>query len=396
MKYATIFAIWIALAVILLCSFPAATAAQNASSALAASTAKEQTNIPGVKIFADRPVGFSPLTATDEQLSTYGLPPRPDKQANPQGYAQWARAMTSLKYRASATLVAKPYSSTNLKLVNNQANQPSVQVNGAPTQYYSTNWSGVANTNNLTKWNDNTSFNYIQSITTVPAAQPPFGACWNPTNGPFLTAVWNGIDGANNGDVLQGGSLSYADCNGDALQSGQYIGWVEWYPSYSILEIVCGTGTAPAPCPVYPGDNFLVITFGAPGTANQYVYVEDGTEGWYGSFELAWQQGPGLVGSSAEWIVERPCCITVGEEEDPVPLANYISQAVSNSFSSKGNGNVFFPGSQAASTWVIDMLDDNADQIISDVEGQGTAGFQGKTSLWLEATGCAFAGGCTP
>lgn len=43
------------------------------------------------------PEGFKPLTATDEQLETYGFPPRPDKE-NQEEYEQWAELMSFYKF----------------------------------------------------------------------------------------------------------------------------------------------------------------------------------------------------------------------------------------------------------------------------------------------------------
>lgn len=42
------------------------------------------------------PEGFKPLTATDEQLETYGFPPRPDKD-NQEDYEDWVEIMSSCK-----------------------------------------------------------------------------------------------------------------------------------------------------------------------------------------------------------------------------------------------------------------------------------------------------------
>ncbi len=74
----------------------AATQGGDAVHAMYAAAPKEATNIKGVSIIADRPKGFNPLTATSQELGRYGLPPRPDQQANPKGYANWARAMQAL------------------------------------------------------------------------------------------------------------------------------------------------------------------------------------------------------------------------------------------------------------------------------------------------------------
>ena len=105
------------------------------------------------------------------------------------------------------------------------------------------NWSGIANTNKLKKWNTKTSFDEVVSVWNVPVSNHPFGnlPC---SEGPWFEVTWNGIDGFNNGDVVQGGSAVYWDdggCGGPV----EYFGWVEWYPSYSVLESSAEATPAP-------------------------------------------------------------------------------------------------------------------------------------------------------
>lgn len=352
--------------------------------------AKEQTNVAGVSIVVDRPAGFNPLTASNEDLGKYGLPLRPDAQADPKGFSHWTRGMMALQYRAAAQVQAMPYSSKNMVLA---SNQPATQtISAKPTQYLSLNWSGVANTNKRTTWSDTYSFDYVESIWNVPAAQAPFKACANGIGGAkgrpgFYEASWNGIDGFSNGDVVQGGSLSLADCHGSV--DNEYLGWVEWYPSYPILVIECQIKKAIVPCPVNAGDDFLVETY-ASNSTTQFVYVEDVTQGWYGTFGLAYITGPAVVGSSEEQIVERPCCDKNGY---PLALANYIADFFDYAHGFNGAGQEFYPGLDSPQTAVIDMVDDNDTQAISIVE-QGTQGFQGMYSLFFETTNCAYQGGC--
>jgi hypothetical protein len=382
----------VATAAVLAVSFSTFSAAQggDALHAMYAAAPKEATNIKGVSIIADRPKDFNPLTATSQELGRYGLPPRPDQQANPKGYAKWARAMQALKYRPAAYLEAKPFSSTNLMPANRQ---PAAATSAStPTNLLSYNWSGVANVNKLTKWNNIASFDYVQSIWNVPAAQPPFNACPGNTGNPdapgFYQVAFNGIDGATNGDVLQGGSLSYADCGGPA--DNQYLGWVEWAPSYPMLVIDCSKDVL---CPVNAGDDFYVVTLGA-NSLDQYVFEEDLTQGWGGLFEMVWVTGPSLVGSSVEQVVERPA-FECDKSFCLLALSNYIDEFVVDAIGANGKGGLYFPGSQTTETWIIGMIDDGDTQTISAVDGQGSHGTQGLTSLWLESEGCAYSGGCT-
>ncbi len=388
----------VAAVTVLVVSFSTFAMAQrgDAVHAMFVSAPKEATNIAGVRIIADRPKGFNPLTASSEELGRYGLPQRPDKQADAKRYARWARAMQALRYRPAAHLEAKPYSSTNLMRAKRQL--AAAAATSGPTLSNTYNWSGVANTNSLATWDDNISFTEIESIWVVPNAQPPIGACAGGIAGAkgvpgFFEVSWNGIDGVSPGTgVLQGGSLSYADCGGPA---GLYEGWVEWYPQYPILVIWCSPGPqigeTSTPCPVNAGDDFLVITYGANSTT-QNVFVEDATQGWGGTYELSQGTGPALVGSSEEQVVERPCCDAGGLW--PLALANYQLEFFEFTMGTDGAGGSFFAGDQTAATVIFNMYNDDDDQIISGAQ-QGSTGYQGQYSLAFESDNCAYTGGCT-
>jgi hypothetical protein len=305
------------------------------------------------------------------------LPQRPDKATDAKGYQVWEQAMLAAKHRAPAKLTAKPYSSVSMS----GGKLQSEAISGKPGTATATNWSGIASTNKLKTWNNKTSFDEVLSVFNVPVAQPPFGACANGITGPFYEVSWNGIDGFfgnANGDVVQGGSFSAADCEGDT----EYFAWVEWFPSYSILEVFG----------VHPGDDMYAITYGEPGTSNQFVFVEDITLQEFGTYELPWVSGPGLIGGSAEYIVERPCCASGGV---PLALANYIYDFFNFDFAFDVAGKQFNAGSQATTNYNITMVNDNGTQDISGV-GAGTAGEQGLESLWFFDENCAYSGGCTP
>ena len=369
----------------LVMSFSAAAMAQRISgeerSAIFAAAPRVQTSVKGVTAFAAPPKNFNPLTASNRELLSYGLPQAPDKAADPKSYQHWEKAMLALKTRATE-VKAKPYSSVNMKQVGQAAPQ---DVSGT-VAYNSFNWSGIANLNKNTKWNTKTSFDEVVSYWNVPVPNHPFGnlPC---SEGPWYEVTWNGIDGFNNGDVVQGGSADYWD-GGGCGGAVETFGWVEWYPSYSILAIYCGNSL----CPVGAGDDFVAVTFGASGFNEQTVFVEDITQQWSGSFGLTYQSGPGLVGSSAEYIVERPCC-NGGNE---FPLANYVFEFMGYNYAFDGKGTLFYPGNTSANTAIITMLADDGVTDISTPFLYGTAGNAGRYSIMLEDEGCAYSGGCTP
>jgi hypothetical protein len=345
-----------------------AVAQNDAARALYESSAIISTNVAGVQTFPSPAADFSPIGASDEILAMYGFPPRPDRQTDAKGYALWERAMMRAKKRWSGQLKSHPEAASRpATLIKAQAVQAGAT---GPTLETSPNWSGVANTNKLTKWNTNNSFASVFSQFTVPVVEQPFGVCDGNVD---WEVTWNGIDGALNGDVLQGGSSSQAFCkNGTATQ--KYYAWVEWYPSYAILEAFA----------VNPGDDMYVETFSTSGGCNPgNVFVEDETTLEFGTFQLNWKNGPCLVGNSAEIIVERP----FGDGNQFYPLANYIwNFALSWDYTVKGVRNN--PGAMTQQTQIFQMVDDNDTQVIS------AATVEGKDSIYFLDEGCAYTGGC--
>jgi hypothetical protein len=377
----------IAAATVLLGSMATLAAAQRVGgeerNGIFAAAAKEPTSIKGVSTFSATPKGFNPLTATNRELLAYGLPQRPDKTASPVAYQHWEKGMLAMKTRV-IDVEAKPFESRNA-IPTGQAE--TANVDGTTSVSFN-NWSGIAQTNKLKSWNNKTSFDEVVSVWNVPVAEPPFGStpC---SDGPWYEVTWNGIDGYSNGDVVQGGSFEYWD-GGGCKGSIEYFGWVEWYPSYSVLELYCPGPklTGKTPCPVSPGDDFYVVTYGAPGTSDQNVFVEDITQQWSGTLTLSYVSGPGLVGSAAEYIVERP-----GISGGLAPLVNYVFEFFDDSFAYDGNGTLFYPGNAGATTSIITMLADDNSTPIS-FPTYGSSGNQGKYSLWVQDENCAFSGGC--
>jgi|HubBroStandDraft_1064217.scaffolds.fasta_scaffold00123_18 hypothetical protein len=368
--------------------------------AIFAAAPKVSTSVSGVSAFTAPPKGFDPLNATSRELLGYGLPQPPDK-SDAKAYEQWTRAMLALQScNQSAQTSGRTTSSASAGQVCRATDVRAEAVSSremmstgtaksnvdGTTAYNSSNWSGIAQTNKLTKWSNKTSFDEVVSVWPVPTANHPFGniPC---SEGPWWSVTWNGIDGFDNGDVVQGGSSQFWD-GGGCAGSISTVGWVEWYPSYPILTILCGT----SPCTVNPGDDFEVVTFAVAGTATQSVFVEDITQQWSGTFSLTYKTGPGVVGSSAEYIVERPCC----NGSNLYPLGNYVYEFFDYSFAYDGNGTLFYPGNTGATTAIITMEADGAasSQDISYPFFYGTAGNQGRYSIWLADENCAFSGGC--
>jgi hypothetical protein len=331
--------------------------------------ANVQTNIDGVRTFPSPAADFKPLEATDESLAMYGFPPRPDKAADPHGYMMWQRAMRGARKRWNGEL--KPHPEAESRPAQFTKNEPAQSnATGAPVTTTTSNWSGVVNTNSVKVWNPKTSFKTVYSEFNVPTVKQAWDVC---DGGWDWEVTWNGIDGFNYGSLLQGGSSSQAYCKNNQT-SENYYAWVEWYPSYPILEEF----------QVSPGDDMYVETYAVSGGCNPgFVFVEDETTLQYGTYQINWKTGPCLIGKSAEIIVERP----YGDSGKNYPLANYIWD-FALSWDYLGKGTESGPGNTSTSTYIINMVDDNDTQVIS-------AGVvEGKYSVWFYDTGCAYTGGC--
>lgn len=328
------------------------------------------TNIKGVTGFPDLPAGFDAVNASDEELARYGMPPRPGLNS-PDQYAKWKKAMSLI---GQAKQFTGPLRDTGLKnLPMKLAGKRAAAVSGQPTQAFSSNWSGVANTiPSVTAWSSTNSFALVVSEFNVPVAQQAFGYC---DGGADIQVSWNGIDGFSNGDVLQGGSLSQASCI-SSVTTPFYCGWVEWFPTTSVI---CEFG-------VNPGDDMFVETWDTSPT-NGYVLIYDLTQNIYGVENLQATVPPFLVGNSVEFIVERPCCVN---GSTLYPLANYVQDYWASSFAFDFSGNVYVPYDQSSNTQIITMLADDNVTAISSVPEIGVY------QLQFADENCAYSGGCTP
>jgi len=360
----------LAAATVLVVSLSSFAAAQSdAARAIYDASATVQTNIEGVRTFSAPLDGFNPLTASDEQLATYGFPPRPDPQ-NATNYAMWAKAMTVSKTRWNGEL-------KHTGAYAGPARAAATPAGAATGTDYYYNWSGFINTNTLTKYNSKTSFYVIYSEFNVPAVNQPADVC---DGGWDWEVSWNGIDGNQDQNaLLQGGSSSEVYCKG-GKQAWDYFAWIEWWPSYDIIEEFS----------VNPGDDMYVETWDTSATQG-YVYLVDATTGKYGTFGISPAAGqPGLIGNSAEYIVERPCC----RSGNYYPLPNYVWDFWANSyaydFKDFDLATPYYPGATSSNNILVNMIDDHDTQVISFPQAQG------KYGIFFEADNCASSGGCTP
>ena len=131
-----------------------AAAESDAARAIRASAATAPTNIPGIRSYAEPPAGFNAATASDEELATYGFPSRPDKQAHPNEYAHWERAMKLARTRWNGELKALP--GGGMKVSSGSSALPeAVQAEAGTKQIQTNSASGAVVTSNQKTFNKN-------------------------------------------------------------------------------------------------------------------------------------------------------------------------------------------------------------------------------------------------
>ncbi len=160
-------------------------------------------------------------------------------------------------------------------------------------QAESTNWSGYAATTG--------------TYTSVSASwTEPSGIC---SRGSQYSSFWVGLDGYSSSSVEQTGSDT--DCSGGRAV---YYAWYEMYPNPSVTY----SNT------VRPGDQFNAsVTY--TGSNHFSLFIQDTTQGWSHTTvgTLA-----GAARSSAEVIVEAPCCTAAG---GILPLADFGTANITGS-----------------------------------------------------------------
>jgi Peptidase A4 family len=161
---------------------------------------------------------------------------------------------------------------------------PMIAHSGARNSVESSNWSGYAA--------NGSKYSSVSANWTEPTAK-----CSGSTQ---YAAFWVGLDGYSSDSVEQTGTDS--DCDGG---SPDYYGWYEMYPADPVYYTN----------PVSPGDSFSAsVTV----SGSKYTLVlTDHTKGWTKTQNIT--EG-GLSDSSAEAIVEAPCCTSSG---GPLPLADF-------------------------------------------------------------------------
>lgn len=291
--------------------------AVSALSPAAVVSAETGTAVPsglaGVEVFGALPGGFDPATASDRQIERYGLPPRPDRKSDPGGYAAWLMDVSPEIRRSVPRLSPAP-----------------AREKERHARSTSTNWSGVVFQREISKYGRK-SFHSIHAAWSIPAVQPPLGTCdETPDSDPYLIGIWPGLGGFD-GDagLLQAGTAAETACE-DGAVAAEHWTWCEFYPNPPVtIDSI----------PALPGHVLSVYVWSTSPRVG-HAHVVNRTTRQSASFNFKLDSGDTrLIGSSAEWIVERP-----GTSEGLSNLANYTEVVIYEASATTRDGLTVEPG----------------------------------------------------
>jgi hypothetical protein len=362
-----------------------ASAHNEAARAIYEASGSIPTNIEGVHTFPAPPRDLDALSASDETLASYGLPPRPDRAADPAGYRSWAEAMRLRPERWNGTLTVRKATGSSARVADDSQGGGAAwpASSNAVTNSNTPNWSGVVHQLPLTSYSPTQSFYWVTAQFTVPVAQQAFSsaASGNICDGDSdFAANWVGLDGYNQADVLQGGTDSIATCKSN-VHSTSYYAWAEWYPGGSIRQFF-----------VNPGDDMYVEVWNT-GDRNGCAFIEDKTTRLSATYCLTAPAGITLKGNQAEYILER-CGGDSLTANHYFPLANYISSVWNQAKAQTFNDVIYYPGLTTSTSYLLSMRDDGGVTISTPTVG--AANGVGPYSIWFQNLGCSVTGGCAP
>jgi hypothetical protein len=264
--------------------------------ALAGAQPAPEASAPGIYTFPNPPAGFDPLTASQADLATYGLPPRPSPLGrSATAYAIWARIMKAAKHHVMPQI-----------RMTDRRHGPAILRAGIQhaSAQTSLNWSGQVLTSGSTSFGSS-AFAEVTAQWVISAVQEPVGSC----SGTDVSAIWVGIDGLNSSDVLQAGTEGDTACS-NGVTTQNYYPWFEWYPNYSyeVQNFI-----------EFRGATVYVVVHATSATNGTAMFVNLQTNA-YTNVGITAPAGTSLKGNSAEWIVERP---TIGQPGTFGTLADF-------------------------------------------------------------------------
>ena len=315
-------------------------------------------NVPGTYTLPAPPPNFDPEKASSDELLAHGLPPMPDKTANPKQHADWLNAVSMpnqiIPVLEKTNLFHMPHHAAPAALSGSE--QQTVGKAGSnATAAVSYNWSGYA------IYNPSGAFGTeaVAGSYVVPVARNPFGECpKSPQYEWRYSSYWVGIDGFANDALIQNGieADSYNDC---AAAYQYYAPWIEWIP---------GPEYRVSNAPVAAGDYIFVQTWTVTSTTGCFFWANESQQ-WSSSIcsSAGALGGNPITGASVEWVSERP--YTGQGSLGLAPLTNYVTVPWWQSYAynyAASSPTFNYPGYAPSGTaYLVYAVDDNGSTLIS-------------------------------
>jgi hypothetical protein len=254
--------------------------------------------VPGVEDYPVPPPGFSPLTATDQELVDHGFPARPaggpKLAAWTHAMAAWRRAVpqSTLQVPTGAAVRHHPMPPTRERQISS--------AGGAVANSSSDNWSGyLYYSGGANEW-DEIAAEYVEP-STFAASGCPDPSDPTPSNPGQDASIWVGLGTGDsiNAPLAQDGTDAYSRCCGIGINQA----WWELFPI---------NAAQPLNLVVSPGHTVYTLTEVQPPASSNtcrnpvsfcfVFFVEDEFTG--SSVSAAYAYGAAEE-AHAEWIVER-------------------------------------------------------------------------------------------
>ena len=264
--------------------------------------------------FPTPPKEFDPLSATDGQLAQFGLPPRPNRDTEPELFRFWSR------------LLSKPFEALRAEFLKREDDQkiPLFRVGragrrGLRQMENSRNWSGAYIVPERAS-----KFVYVTGTWQVPAPSlPPVLPEGAAATDEYQSSTWIGIDGHcryPKSSLPQIGTSQIFQIV-DGIEKITTYAWWQWW-SLDASYPPNNRNNPPVPIPNIPVSVNDEIIAGLTLLSADEVqfFIKNQTTGLFTTFLVV---APGSIlplGSTAEWIVERP---TVIDDRRLYPLPNY-------------------------------------------------------------------------
>jgi peptidase A4-like protein len=268
------------------------------------------------------PPGFDPLTASQADLETYGIMPRPEPQQQ-ELFAAWLRI-----FAPPVAFVAPAFKEVAAawQLNTTQARHSRLSL-GASRISDSSNWSGA-----FTVPTHDTMFVLVAGSWVIPTLQMPAPGYQEADATSYVCSTWVGLDGQRrylDSSLPQIGTMQTLTLSGFAPPAVSAQAFFQWWDRENGGDFLLLGGL-----PVQPGDLMLGAVW-AVGPREAIGYLRNISTGQMAiagatappvEVNGRWMT-PAIAGATAEWILERP---TIFHETELYPFPDYGTMSFSN------------------------------------------------------------------